>query len=41
MTERQLCKDCKHLEHDMMGLYCTVMGNNKNYDCPKYEKKDD
>lgn len=41
MTEKQLCKNCKHLEHDgMFGIFCGVMGNNRNYDCLKYEKKD-
>ena len=38
MTEKQLCSNCKHLEHDgMAGIWCSVHGNNKNYDCPKFE----
>lgn len=38
MTEKQLCRDCKHLEHDgMAGIWCGVRGNNKNYDCLKFE----
>ena len=38
MTEKQLCSDCKHLEHDgMAGIWCGVRGNNENYDCPKFE----
>ena len=40
MTEIQYCKNCKHLSTDgMFGLICDVCGDNKNYDCPKYEKK--
>lgn len=41
MTNKQLCGDCKHLEHDgFAGIWCGVGGNNRNYDCPKYEKKE-
>lgn len=41
LTEKQFCANCKHLEHDgMFGIFCGVRGNNKNYDCPKYEEKD-
>lgn len=40
MTKIQFCKNCKHLGLDgMFGLICEVSGNNKNYDCPKYEEK--
>lgn len=40
MTEKRFCKDCKHLGIDgRFGLICDVSGNNKNSDCPKYEKK--
>lgn len=39
MTEIPYCKNCKHLSTDgMFGLICDVCGNNKKYDCPKYEK---
>ena len=39
---KQLCKNCKHLEHDSgCGIWCGVGGNNRNYDCPKYEVKGD
>ena len=38
MTEQQLCKNCKHLEHDRgCGIWCGIHGNNRNYDCPKFE----
>ena len=37
----QYCKNCKHLGLDgMFGLICDARGNNKNYDCPKYEEDD-
>ena len=40
MTEIRYCKNCKHLGLDgMFGLICDARGNNKNYDCPKYEEK--
>ena len=40
MTGIHYCKNCKHLGLDgMFGLICDVNGNNKNYDCPKYEEK--
>ena len=40
MTEKQLCRNCKHLEHDgMAGIWCGVHGNNKNYDCSDFEDK--
>ena len=40
MTEKQLCMNCKHLEHDgMFGIWCGVHGNNKNHDCLKFERK--
>ena len=40
MNQKQLCGDCKHLEHDgMAGIWCGVRGNNKNHDCPKFERK--
>lgn len=36
------CKNCKHLGLDgMFGLICDASGNNKNYDCPKYEEDGD
>lgn len=42
MTEVQYCKNCKHLSTDgMFGLICDVCGDNRNYDCPKYEKRGD
>lgn len=41
MTEKQLCRDCKHLEHDGgCGIWCGIGGNNRNYDCRKFEKKE-
>lgn len=37
---KRYCKDCKHLGLDgMFGLICDAKGNNKNYNCPKYEEK--
>ena len=42
MTEnKRFCKNCKHLQHDgMFGIFCGLLGgNNKNYDCSKYEEK--
>ena len=40
MTEKRYCRDCKYLGLDgMFGLICNAGGNNKNYDCPKYEEK--
>ncbi len=41
-TKIQYCGNCKNLKHDgMFGIFCGVGGNNRNYDCPKYEEKDD
>ena len=41
MTKKQLCRDCKHLEHDGgCGIWCGIGGNNRNYDCRKFEKKE-
>ena len=35
------CKNCKHLDRDgMFGIFCAVGGNNKNYNCSKYEEKE-
>lgn len=40
LYEKQSCSNCKHLEHDgMFGIFCGVGGNNKNYNCPKYEEE--
>ena len=40
MKEKQLCRDCKHLEQDSgCGIWCGVNGDNRNYNCRKYEKK--
>ena len=40
MNKKQSCRDCIHLQHDgFCGIWCGVNGNNKNYDCQKYEKK--
>lgn len=39
-TDIRYCKDCKNLGLDgMFGIICDVNGNNKNYNCPKYERK--
>lgn len=41
-TDKRHCRNCKYLGLDgMFGLICDARGNNKNYDCPKYEEKDD
>lgn len=38
--EKPYCYNCKHLEHDGgCGIWCGVRGNNKDYNCPKYERK--
>lgn len=38
--EKPKCGNCKHLEHDgMFGIFCGVGGNNRNYDCSKYEER--
>lgn len=42
MTEIRYCKNCKHLGLDgMFGLICDACGDNRNYDCSKYEKDGD
>lgn len=41
MTEIRYCKNCKHLSTDgFCGLICNVSGDNRKYDCSKYESKD-
>ena len=38
---KQLCSDCEHLERDgFAGIWCGVGGNNKNYNCRKFKKKE-
>ena len=40
MSKKQLCGDCKHLEHDgMFGIFCGVRGDNTKYNCSKYEER--
>lgn len=37
---RVSCGDCAHLKHDSFaGIWCGNHGNNRNYDCSKFEPK--
>ena len=38
---KKLCSDCEYRERDgFAGMWCGVGGNNKNYNCRKFKKKE-